>query len=313
MLTTIFFPNYGTWSIGIYSGNSPLTIHSGYKNVINPIITAKNISDIASRGVADPFLLYDKNIFYLFFEIVTQDHDIGAIGVATSNDGITWKYEQKILEEKFHLSYPYVFKDGEKYYMIPESNAANGIRLYSATTFPSNWKFEKEIIKGKYSDSSLCYYNNRYWLFTFNTIDQALYLFFSDSITGSWTAHPANPIIKNDLNTARPGGRILVTEQSIIRFVQDDEPEYGNASRVFMIDCMTTSEYKEHELPESPILTSTGIGWNSDGMHHIDPVKLNDSLWIASVDGKSNSKIFDPLRGLKNLKSRIKKLIKTFS
>jgi len=83
LILIVSFPNYGTWSIGIYSGNSPTTISPGYKNVINPIITANDISDIASRGVADPFLLYDKDLFFLFFEIVTQNKEIGAIGVAT--------------------------------------------------------------------------------------------------------------------------------------------------------------------------------------------------------------------------------------
>ncbi len=51
---------------------------------------------------------------------------------------------------------------------------------------------------------------------------------------------------------------------------------------------MTTTEYKEHEIDESPVLIGTGSGWNADGMHHIDPHQKGENKWIACVDGSEN-------------------------
>jgi hypothetical protein len=34
----------------------------------------------------------------------------GEIGLATSEDGLKWDYKQVVLNEPFHLSYPYVFE-----------------------------------------------------------------------------------------------------------------------------------------------------------------------------------------------------------
>ena len=58
------------------------------------------------------------------------------------------KYEflDVILEESFHLSFPFVFKEGESIYMIPESHENHDIRLYKCLDFPYNWKLEKILM-----------------------------------------------------------------------------------------------------------------------------------------------------------------------
>ena len=61
----------------------------------------------------------------------------GDIGLAVSDDGINWSYKQIVLDEPFHMSYPYVFKWQEDFYMIPESQEANSVRLYRALDFPT--------------------------------------------------------------------------------------------------------------------------------------------------------------------------------
>jgi hypothetical protein len=33
------------------------------------------------------------------------------------------------------------------------------------------------------------------------------------------------------------------------------------------------------------VLHPSGGGWNAKGMHHIDPHRLDDTHWLASVDG----------------------------
>jgi hypothetical protein len=78
---------------------------------------------------------------------------------------------------------------------------------------------------------------------------------------------------------------VTVLGDRIIRYAQDDAPFYGKQVRAFEITTLTTTQYAEREVPESPVLQPSGVGWNAKGMHHIDPHRLDDTHWLASVDG----------------------------
>ena len=57
----------------------------------------------------------------LFFEVYNNDTKQGDLAVATSKNTWIWDYQKVIIDEPFHLSYPYVFKADDEYYLIPES------------------------------------------------------------------------------------------------------------------------------------------------------------------------------------------------
>jgi hypothetical protein len=99
--------------------------------------------------------------------------------------------------------------------------------------------------------------------------------------------HPASPLIEDNARKARPGGRVLVLDDKIIRFTQDCVPHYGTQVRAFEISELTTRSYLETEHPNSPILSPSGAGWNETGMHHIDAHLLAGGKWLACVDGLS--------------------------
>ena len=44
--------------------------------------------------------------------------------------------------------------------------------------------------------------------------------------------------------------------------------------------------YAEKPAPETPLVTASGTGWNSLGMHHVD-AHFIDVRWFAAVDGKT--------------------------
>ena len=101
----------------------------------------------------------------------------------------------------------------------------------------------------------------------------------------SWTEHAASPVIIGDANIARPGGRVLILDDLIVRYTQDADPIYGNQVRAFEITELTTTSYVEREVSESPVLKPSADGWNERGMHHIDPYQISKNKWIACVDG----------------------------
>lgn len=290
------------WSIGIYTAKDPFNFTSP-GNISNPVLTADDVTDVNATFVADPFMLRENNTWYMFFEVFNTDTHQGDIGLATSSDGFNWTYEQIVLDEPFHLSYPGVFKKDNEYYMIPETGQANSIRLYKANSFPKEWSFVKTLLTGYYVDSTIFRYNGKWWIFaeTNPKGNDTLSLYYSNNLMGPWTEHPKSPIIEGNANIARPGGRVVTFDGRIIRYTQDDAPTYGNQVRAFEIDVLTTLNYEEHEVYASPVLETSGIGkkrfespdWNTDGMHHIDTHQISQNEWIACVDGLQVSSVFE--------------------
>jgi hypothetical protein len=105
---------YGPWSIGIYEGNSPFKL-TPYLGIKNPVLTGKNCGN--ELYVADPFMIKKDAKYFMFFEVMDRNNNEGNIAYAESSDLKNWKYKKVILDEKFHLSYPNVFKWKGEYYL----------------------------------------------------------------------------------------------------------------------------------------------------------------------------------------------------
>jgi hypothetical protein len=275
------------WSIGIYSGETPLRLAPA-PGTTNPVLSARDVTDVPARFVADPFMIRVDGLWHMFFEVMNNANNLGEIGLAVSNDALTWQYRQIVLREPFHLSYPHVFRWDGHFYMVAETLGANAVRLYRATNFPEEWTAVKDILPGAQADPSIFFFDQKWWLFTCPTPYQhdSLRLYSAADPLSPWTEHPSNPIITGNKSIARPGGRVQILDGTPVRFTQDCFPIYGKQVRAFAITELTETTYKEHELPESPVLTPVGgDAWNSSGMHHIDAHQLGPNNWIACVDG----------------------------
>lgn len=181
----------------------------------------------------------------------------GDIGVARSIDnGASWEQMGVVLDEEWHLSYPYVFDYNgqvrslnQKYeiklifllcisycyicfsdiYMMPEGSKKGDIRLYRAVEFPLVWKLEKIILKRPLIDSVIMKYESRYWLFGSDHSristkkNGELEIWYSNTPLGPWKQHKKNPVYNTDKKTgARNGGRPFVYNGNVYRLGQDD-------------------------------------------------------------------------------------------
>lgn len=274
------------WSIGIYKGDSVFNL-SPHPDIANPVILPKDITDVKAVSIADPFMLRTEAQWHMFFEILDGETGKGCIGLATSDDALKWNYQQIVLNEKGHLSYPYVFKAENNYYMIPETVEGGGISLYKAEEFPAKWSFERTLIEGKWADPSIFEYRGKWWMFACGNPKESnsLHLFHADSLLGTWSEHPLSPLITSDASSARPAGRVIVQGESVVRFSQDCVECYGNKVRAFEVTELSETKFAEREHHLSPILVPTGSGWNSERMHHVDPHLTWPDEWIACVDG----------------------------
>lgn len=274
------------WSIGIYTGASPLEL-SAPDDRINPVLSAKDITDFEAEFVADPFLVKEGDLWYLFFEVLDARTRKGSIGLATSTDAKKWTYQQIVLKEPFHLSYPYVFRWEGQYYMLPESSEDQTVRLYRAVNFPTEWTLEKKLLDGLYVDSSIFYHNQNWWMLTGSAewMKGDLMLFYADQLTGNWQEHPRSPIVAGNESISRPGGRVIEYQGKPIRYTQDNFPYYGRRVLAFAIDELTPASYAETSLSDTSILEGSGKGWNASGMHQVDAYQIADQQWVAAVDG----------------------------
>ncbi|HEX8652620.1 MAG TPA: hypothetical protein VF708_17520 [Pyrinomonadaceae bacterium] len=286
-----------SWSIGIYTGKSPLRLSSA-PEIQNPVLTSREVSDVRASFVADPFMVVEDGNWYMFFEVMNEETDKGEIGLAVSRDGLHWQYRQIVLREPFHLSYPYVFRWKDDYYMIPETLAMDAICLYRATLFPTRWTCAGTLLSGRCADTSIFRFDSRWWMFTCAPIQKSdtLRLYYSDRLTDGWHEHPRSPVVEGNARIARPGGRVIQADSRLIRFTQDCYDRYGSQVRAFEITDLTRTTYSEREDAASPILCAASDGWNSEGMHHVDPVLTPEGRWVACVDGLSSVEVEEPLQ-----------------
>jgi hypothetical protein len=274
------------WSIGIYSGESPFDLRPS-KHVRNPILTCADVTDFPAAFVADPFMILHDNVWFLFFEVLSAVTNQGAIGLAVSKNGIDWQYRQIVLQEPYHLSYPYVFRWHDEYYMIPETLTPKAIRLYRAAPFPDRWVWVADLLQGAFADPSPFFHHDKWWMFACGTpwTHDSLRLFSSNDLASGWSECTVSPLIKDDRRRARPAGRVIPWQGGLVRYAQDCLPIYGSKVRGFHVNNIGDAIYNEEER-SAQVLTPDASGiWTGSGMHHIDAHLAKDGTWIACVDG----------------------------
>jgi hypothetical protein len=277
------------FSIGIYTGASPLTLAEPADHIRNPVITRDMITDHYTTLVADPFMVRDGGTWNMFFETVNWNgwSSKGEIALATSRDGVCWAFQGVVLAEPFHLSYPYVFAHGSDHYMLPESSQVGAVRLYRAERFPTRWRFVKDLRIGPVLlDSSVFRHDERWWMLSEADEDRGeLRLFHASDLMGPWVEHPKSPVFRGN-GAARPAGRVISASGRLIRFAQDCRVAYGTSVSAIEITRLDPHDYAEAPLLGGrPLLSGSGERWNQMGMHHVDAHELEDGSWIACVDG----------------------------
>jgi len=204
---------------------------------------------------ADPFIIDEGDKSYIFFEAFSLNQK-GTLHVITYDTKTESFSEPKsILTKEYHLSYPYIFKYKNVYYMIPETSANQMIDLYRAIEFPLKWEKVKTLIDNVTAvDTTIHYYNNYWWMFTniapkkgFSTSDE-LYIFYcKDFLEDKWIPHILNPII-SDSSVARNAGKIIEENNELYRPSQNCSGYYGRSLNLNKIEILNEKEYKENRV-----------------------------------------------------------------
>ncbi|RIW13094.1 hypothetical protein D0X99_16925 [Algoriphagus lacus] len=199
---------------------------------------------------ADPFPLDFEGKTWVFFEEFDYSQKKGKIGVGHW-DGNTLQKTKVILEENWHLSYPFVWEENGSHFLIPESAESGKLFIYKSFEFPYKWESLGVFFEGEAFDPTILKKDGIYWLFvnrrphpgTSGFVE--LYVYYSKNLVNpDWIPHALNPIV-SDVRSSRPAGRIFEQDGKFYRPAQDSGRRYGHRIKIQEILSLSESEYSE--------------------------------------------------------------------
>ena len=249
------------------------------------------LPDDGRRFYADPFPLDAQGRTVLFVEDFSHAIGKGVISAVTLGPDGPEGTPRPVLEEPWHLSYPFVFARDGAAWMVPESSRNGTVDLYRAHAFPGGWVKAATLLSGvTASDATLVEHDGRWWLFAtvrdgatardpHGAFSDALCLWSAPDFRGPFAPHPKNPVLI-DIAAARPAGRIVARGEKLIRPVQDNRAGYGAAlalARIDRLDGDGFSQTVETILRPGPL-------WPGSRLH-----TLNRSRHFEFIDGSGRA------------------------
>lgn len=275
----LFGTRYDCWTLFIGKGDFLDTELSK----VEPVQLPKN------EFWADPFLVKHQDNLYVFFENYEYDRALGKISCAKIVEG-TVQQVKDVLTKDYHLSYPFMFKENDHHYLIPETNQNNRLEIYRCNNFPNDWELHSTSFEGEKIVDATFYKDQGglTWLFVNKSVDlnvgfaNELFIYRIDSFeTMEMVPHKQNPVLIN-ASTARNGGGIFEKDGKIYRPSQANiQGVYGKALNINQINTLTLEEYHEHNVKR--IYPNFRKGMKAmHHLHQIDDYFVFDASYTAT-------------------------------
>lgn len=239
--------------------------------------------------LADPFLVERDGRTVCYVEEFDLKSEHGRISWLDLGDGTdTPEYCGTLIEEPYHMSFPFTFEYQGQLYMVPETFEAGEISLYGCLEFPDRWERTGTLMDNvEASDTMIFEQAGRWWMLTNLRPEGALdffsrlYVFWSDNPTSSgWTPHPLNPVII-DADGGRNGGLLRDGDDQIFRVGQEQSlMTYGAGWSVSLIRALDPQQYDESTLTTAKPTTSGHIV----GGHHVHGIRSRTALDVLHLD-----------------------------
>jgi hypothetical protein len=268
------------------------------------LVDSQVIRNPAGGYFADPFLRSSPDGQFCFVEEFRDRQQRGVISVLRLDDTGP-VYLGRVLDEPFHLSFPYMFEYGGELFMCPESHEAGQIRLYKCKSFPMQWELHSVAMEHVAAVDSLIFpAHGKWWMLTgllphrdVNRFPEMHLFSAPDPISGQWKAHGQNPL-KVDPEFARNAGLLRLSEK-LYRVSQAFAfSAYGASINISEITALTADNYSELLAARLNGDLKPGVS----GLHHMDsaggltvwdekhwqtPHRLGCSLWRLFESDKS--------------------------
>lgn len=226
------------------------------------------------RYWADPFIWRKEGSYYIFCEEVLYRQKRGRIAVIQMTGDGQVASSTPVIEEPYHLAYPFLFEFEGALYMMPDCGSAPGVEIYRCERFPDQWRKCHTAMRGIQAfDPTLFPHAGRWWMFAsvkdkrrLLLPDHDLFLFSADSpFSDHWESHPCNPVLRS-FRRARPAGKVFEWEGKLYRPSQDCHYRYGFGLNINEIVTLDRERYEERVVYEIK------SGWEPGNVrtHHVD-------------------------------------------
>ena len=210
-------------------------------------IAFKVIKNSYRYWAADPFIFSHNDKIYIFAELYDYVHRKGIIGYIEFLNGSFNKWHP-IIEEDYHLSFPFIFKYNGEIYIMPESSSSNSLYLYKAVDFPAKWEKQKVLLSNiKIVDTVPFSYKNNNYAFTLriNSGDKnTMHIIKFDDFGAIFDEKS----ISRDDSVTRMAGKVIKNGSTMIRVSQNCEYDYGTGIVFSEFHFDEDNNYKEKVL-----------------------------------------------------------------
>ena len=247
------------------------------------------LGDPGTRFFADPFPVAWGGRLYVFFEDL--DHRVGKGTISAIEFGQDGPRGEAVpvLEEPWHLSYPFIMEHDGALWMAPESSLSGSVPLYRCIEFPHRWERVATLLDGiEAADNTIFRHDGLFWMMSairegIGGYSDILAIHHAPTLMGPWEPHGQRPVLV-DAGVARPAGAVVERDGQLWRPVQDCTRGYGRAMNLARIDRLD----RDHFAQTIEARLGPGPLWPGARLH-----TLNRCGRLECIDGA----IFNPRIG----------------
>ena len=200
---------------------------------------------------ADPMPLYWQGQHWIMFEELPFAAPRGRLLALEVHADGSYGTPLPVMETPYHLSYPFMIRQQDQLYMVPETSATRRVELHRCTGFPGQWELDSVLLEGVNAvDATLRQLDDGRWWMWVSVVEEGaergeeLHLYYADRLQGPWQAHAANPVV-SDIRCARPAGPIVADAAGLLRPAQNSAAGYGHHIEWRRITALTPEHYAE--------------------------------------------------------------------
>lgn len=235
-----------------------------------------------SENYADPFILKTDSGYDIFYERYPEN-GVGDIWLMKIDEDFQIESNVPIFEDPIHASFPFLYRENGKIYMIPETAGEKKLFRFEYDEDSSTVSHKDFILHQSILDPTILKYDDKYWLFgakrdkeTGETYESWVYT--SEKLGGPYKSHPRSPYVTG-LDGIRAAGNFIKIGDVIYRPTQNCEEEYGKSITINKIQKLSETEIKE----EFYMSISIDNKKNKDGIVKIHTI--NSAGNVIAIDG----------------------------
>ncbi|MCS3760498.1 glucosamine inositolphosphorylceramide transferase family protein [Bradyrhizobium centrosematis] len=248
------------------------------------------LPDPGHRFYADPFPINWQGRTFVFFEDLDHRVGKGIISAIEFNDAGPVGEAVPVLEEPWHLSYPFLIEVGGALWMIPESSTNGDVALYKCIRFPDKWERHATLLSGlELADVTITRHNGLHYLFGAwrdgaGGYSDSLAIYHADHLLGPWLPHASNPVLIDRAST-RPAGNFVTINGTLWRPVQNCTDGYGAALALAEVVELSPTAFRQavrHSLKPGP-------AWPGRKLHTLNRCGRLEVIDGSHVQPKTNA------------------------